>query len=169
MRTFTITLAVVLTLLAGCTDTPTSDEGASPVVGQMAPDFTQADTSGKPVTLSSFRGKVVSIDFWASWCGPCVAAVPHLKELWEQHRDKGLVVLSVSLDASLVNWRAFIRANQLGWTHVADGKYWNNAVARQYGVYSIPAMYLVGRDGKIVAKATDGFVLDEETVQRALD
>ncbi|HVZ38245.1 MAG TPA: TlpA disulfide reductase family protein [Candidatus Kapabacteria bacterium] len=162
-------LVLILLLLSACSDTTsTNGPDGTPAIGTQAPGFTQNDTSGQPVSLSQFRGKVVLIDFWASWCPPCVAEVPNIKALWQKYKDQGLVVLSVSLDKSLDAWKTFIRLNELQWYQVADGRYWDNAVARLYSVYDIPAMYLVGRDGRIVAGTPNGGAVDEQTIANAL-
>ncbi|MBS1912500.1 MAG: TlpA family protein disulfide reductase [Bacteroidetes bacterium] len=168
-RSIPVLLALTLLWLSACGDSiSTNGPGGTPAIGSQAPDFTQNDTSGRPVSLHQFRGKVVLIDFWASWCPPCVAEVPNVKALWEKYRDQGLVVLSVSLDKSLDAWKIFIHLNGLQWYQVADGEYWDNAVARLYSVYEIPSMYLVGRDGRIMAGTPDGGILDEQTIANAL-
>lgn len=162
-------LALLVPLVAGCTYAVSMDATTdSRIIGSTAPDFTQNDTSGSPISLSQFRGKVVLIDFWASWCQPCVMEIPYIKQLWQNHRDQGLVVLSVSLDKSLEAWKVYIRLNDLDWYHVADGNYWNNAVARLYNITSIPSMYLIGRDGTVIAATPNGDVMDEQTITHAL-
>jgi peroxiredoxin len=121
-------------------------------IGVEAPDFTMNDFDGKPVMLSSLRGKVVMIDFWASWCGPCRQENPNVVKLYNQYHSKGFEILGVSLDKDKESWAKAIKDDQLSWIHVSDLQYWQNAVARLYGVNSIPQTYLLDKDGKIIAK-----------------
>lgn len=121
-------------------------------VGVEAPDFTMNDTEDKPVKLSSLRGKVVMIDFWASWCAPCRQENPNVVKLYNQYHAKGFEIIGVSLDKDKTNWIQAIKDDQLSWIHVSDLQYWQNAVARLYGVNAIPQTYLLDKDGKIIAK-----------------
>lgn len=130
-------------------------------IGVQAGDFTQPDTAGVPVSLSSFRGKWVLIDFWASWCAPCRAESPVLKQAYEAFKSKNFDILAVSLDFNRANWLKAIKDDGLPWHHVSDLKYWKNAVAVQYGVVSAPQNVLVNPSGKIVAKNLRGDELKE--------
>lgn len=120
-------------------------------VGAQAPDFTMNDPEGKPIQLSSLRGKVVLIDFWASWCGPCRQENPNVVKLYQQYHDKGFEILGVSLDRTQDEWVKAIQDDQLTWVHVSDLQFWQSSAARLYGVNSIPKTYLLDKDGKIIA------------------
>jgi peroxiredoxin len=125
-------------------------------VGSEAIDFTQNDTTGKPVSLTSFRGKYVLIDFWASWCKPCRMENPNVVTAYNKFKGKNFTVLGVSLDKARENWIQAIKDDGLAWTQVSDLQFWNNAVARKYKVESIPQNFLVDPKGKIVGKNLRG-------------
>ncbi|HET9056755.1 MAG TPA: TlpA disulfide reductase family protein [Chitinophagaceae bacterium] len=125
-------------------------------VGTEAIDFTQADTSGNPVTLSSFRGKYVLVDFWASWCGPCRYENPNVVAAFNEYKGKNFTILGVSLDKRKEPWLQAIKDDGLTWTHVSDLKFWNNEVAMLYKISSIPQNILIDPSGKIVAKNLRG-------------
>jgi peroxiredoxin len=129
-------------------------------VGSEAMDFTQNDTSGKPISLSSFKGKYVLVDFWASWCKPCRMENPNLLEAYERFKEKNFTVLGVSLDRSREAWIKAIQDDRLGWAQVSDLKFWNNAVAMQYRIQQIPQNVLIDPNGKIVGKNLRGADLD---------
>ena len=129
-------------------------------VGSDAMDFTQNDTTGKPVTLSSFKGKYVLVDFWASWCKPCRMENPNVVAAFKKFKTKNFAVLSVSLDKARDPWIEAIKQDNLTWTHVSDLKYWNNDVAVKYKIQSIPQNFLVDPNGKIVAKNLHGAELE---------
>lgn len=121
-------------------------------IGVEAPDFTMNDQDGNPFTLSSLRGKVVLIDFWAAWCGPCRQENPNVVKIYEEFNSKGFEILGVSLDRTREDWIQAIKDDKLTWKHVSDLQYWQNTAARLYGVNSIPQTYLLDKDGKIIAK-----------------
>ena len=127
-------------------------------VGAMAMDFTQNDTLNVPVSLSSFKGKSVLIDFWASWCGPCRQENPNVVKAFQAYKAKGFTVLGVSLDQpdAKDKWMKAIHDDNLTWTQVSDLKYWDNQVAKQYGIQAIPQNFLVDPSGKIIAKNIRG-------------
>jgi peroxiredoxin len=133
-------------------------------VGTKALDFTQPDTTGKPVALSSFRGRYVLVDFWASWCGPCRAENPNVVESYVKFKEKNFTVLGVSLDkqGAKDSWIAAIKKDNLTWTHVSDLQHWNNAAAQLYHVGSIPFNILVNPEGKIIAKNLRGPALQSK-------
>jgi peroxiredoxin len=133
-------------------------------VGNTAADFVQNDTSGMPVKLSSFRGKYVLIDFWASWCGPCRKENPNLVKNYQAYKRKGFDILGVSLDreGDRNEWLKAIHDDNLTWTHVSDLKHETNEVAVRYGIKSIPQNLLLDPQGKIIAKNIRGEALTKK-------
>lgn len=131
-------------------------------VGSEAMDFSQPDTEGKSVSLSSFRGKYVLIDFWASWCGPCRNENPNVVENYKKFKAKNFTILGVSLDrpGQKDKWLDAIKEDNLTWTHVSDLQFWSNAAAKLYRVSSIPQNFLVDPQGKIIAKNLRGPALE---------
>jgi peroxiredoxin len=134
-------------------------------IGAMAPDFEQADTLGHPVKLSSFRGKYILLDFWASWCGPCRQENPNVVKAFNRFKNKNFTIIGVSLDKreSVFAWLNAIKSDHLGgWTQLSDLKFWNNAVAQLYFVQSIPKNFLIDPAGKIIAQDLRGDDLETE-------
>jgi peroxiredoxin len=131
-------------------------------IGSMAIDFEQNDTAGKPVSFSSFKGKYVLVDFWASWCKPCRIENPNVVNAYNKFKSKNFTILGVSLDQNKDAWVKAIEKDNLTWTHVSDLASWNNAVAQLYRVQSIPQNFLVDPTGKIVAKDLRGEELEKK-------
>jgi peroxiredoxin len=128
-------------------------------IGSEAPDFTLTDDSGKNVSLSSFKGKYLLLDFWAAWCRPCRIENPHIVEAYKKYNSKGFDVFGVSLDQNESQWHQAIKQDGLLWSQVRDV---NNEVATLYKVSAIPLSFLLDKDGKIIAKNLRGSALEEK-------
>lgn len=125
-----------------------SEEGVS--VGDIAPDFIAPDINGNTQALYTSLGKYTLIDFWASWCGPCRVDSPNLVKIHETYKDKGLAVIGVSIDKDKESWQKAIASDKLAWTHVSYLKRWDDPIAKQYGVKSIPTLFLLDNEGKVI-------------------
>lgn len=161
-------LALCLLFAVGCkrdASSPTADATRiGTAIGDQAPSFTQNNPAGVPVSLRSFRGKVVLLDFWATWCGPCIAQMPAVKKLWQEYRSKDMVIIGISLDDDAAAWKRYIEKEGIDWVHTGDGRGWDNAVAQTYRVTSIPRTFLIDKNGTIV-----GMNLSDAQLRTAID
>jgi thiol-disulfide isomerase/thioredoxin len=133
--------------------------------GKPIAGFSQADTSGKQISLESFKGQYVLIDFWASWCGPCRAENPNVVRTFEKYKNKNFTVLGISLDKDKQKWIDAVAADGLNWTQLSDLNSWGNAVAVQFGIQSIPANYLLDPKGNLIGKNLRGSALEYKLMQ----
>jgi peroxiredoxin len=125
-------------------------------VGATAPDFTLNDVNGNPVTMSTVKGKLKIIDFWASWCGPCRLNNPALKKLYDEYHSRGLEIIGVSLDHNKANWEKAIEKDGLEWINVSSLKAWDCEVAKMYDVKGVPALYILDKNNRIIATGLRG-------------
>lgn len=133
---------------------------AMPGVGDpMEIKFTSTD--GEEIDLAAMKDKVVLVDFWATWCGPCVAEMPHVISTYEKYKDAGFEVVGISLDSEKPALDAFIAENKMTWPQYFDGEGWGNKIAKEFGITGIPATFLIGKDGKIAATNLRGNALEE--------
>jgi len=128
----------------------------------VKPSFTLPDRDGKNLSLASLKGKVVLVDFWASWCGPCRKENPNLVKAYAKYHDKGFEIIGVSLDDKKENWLKAIDADKLVWLHASDLKGWKSDLAAEYGIRSIPTSFLVDTEGKIIGKDLRGDLLEKK-------
>jgi len=129
-------------------------------VGMTAPGFSLPDVNGTTVTLNSFKGKYVLVDFWASWCPPCRQENPNVVKVYNAYKDRNFTVVGVSLDKKKEAWLEAIKADGLNWTQVSDLKFWESAVVPLYGINSIPTNMLLDPQGKILAIGLRGEALE---------
>ncbi|MDH5609980.1 MAG: TlpA family protein disulfide reductase [Cyclobacteriaceae bacterium] len=134
-------------------------------IGADAPEISLPTPEGEVLTLSSLRGNYVLIDFWASWCRPCRAENPNVVRLYNQYKDKNFEILGVALDRTRDAWLEAIEADGLTWKHVSDIKYYNCQAALDYSISAIPATYLIGPEGKIIAKGLRGPSLEAKLAE----
>jgi peroxiredoxin len=129
-------------------------------IGVVAPEIALPNPNGDTIQLTSLRGKYVLLDFWASWCRPCRVENPTLVKNYQKYHEKGFEIYQVSLDKKKESWVEAIEKDRLDWVHVSDLKYWNSSAAQLYKVQSIPASYLLDKNGKIIAKNLRGDALE---------
>lgn len=120
-------------------------------IGDQAPDLVLKGINGGNIQLSDFKGKVVLIDFWASWCAPCRKANPKLENLYQKYKSNDFIVLGVSLDSKETSWKSAVKKDKLTYPQVIDTKNWNSKIVQAYGVDNLPASFLIDGKGKIIA------------------
>jgi thiol-disulfide isomerase/thioredoxin len=141
------------------------DRYAKVAGGTVAPDFTFNTPEGKPLALSSFKGKITLVDFWASWCGPCRKENPNVLRMYKKYHDKGFEILGVSLDEEKEKWVAAIKKDGLPWQQVSDLKGWSSQACALYGIDAIPFTVLLDKEGKIIGKSLRGPALESKLAE----
>ncbi len=136
--------------------------------GKVFPDFAEQDLNGKPLSISNYKGKVVLLDFWATWCGPCLAELPNVVAAYKKYHDRGFEIIGISLDRENAREKLveFTKNREMPWPQFYDGKYWENKLSTRYGIHSIPATFLLDGEGREKAKNLSGAALDEELEKR---
>jgi thiol-disulfide isomerase/thioredoxin/ankyrin repeat protein len=129
-------------------------------IGKPAPDFARTDLDGNPISLAALRGRVVLIDFWATWCGPCIGELPHLKRVAKAFADKPFTLLSISLDDDVEAAKRMIKQKDMAWSHVLEGGWGENELPALYGVMGIPQLFLIDQQGRISARSLRGHDID---------
>ena len=171
--------------LAGCRNDDTSCRKSLTLVGKLIEEITGKKvippkdkglgkaldmkftaTDGTEVDLAKMKGKVVLIDFWATWCGPCVAEIPNVKKTYEKLHSKGFEIIGISLDSNEDKLTQFIKKKEMPWPQYFDGKGWKNKISTKHGIRSIPAMWLVDKEGNLVDKKARSDL--EEKVEKLL-
>jgi len=138
----------------------TKEIQAGLVKGMKFPGFSEKDVTGKPLSPDNYKGRVVLIDFWATWCGPCVGELPNVLASYEKHHDKGFEIIGISLDQDEGKLTSFLKEKKITWQQYFDGQGWGNKLAVKYGIDSIPATYLLDGEGKILGKNLRGEALE---------
>jgi peroxiredoxin len=161
-------ILIVILLLSGSTISTLSAQSIGLEPGNKSPEIKLPTIKGDTVALSSLKGKLVLIDFWATWCAPCVEEQHELSMLYNKYKQeaftngKGFEIYGVSLDAKKANWENFIITNKINWIQVSDLKFWRSPVARNYNIQGLPFNILMDGNGIILAKNLHGLELEKE-------
>ena len=129
--------------------------------GTKFPDFEGKDLSGQPTSVAGYKGKIVLLDFWATWCGPCVGELPNVLATYEKHHADGFEIIGISLDQDKEKLTTFLQQRKIPWRQIFDGKGWESRLALDYGIQSIPATFLLDGAGQIIGKDLRGKALED--------
>jgi peroxiredoxin len=131
-------------------------------LGHIAPNFNLLDSTGKIIKLSDYRGKIVLLDFWASWCQPCRKENPNILKIHQEYQSKGLIIIGVSIDTKKESWLKAIQKDNLAWLQIIDDKGWESRTAKNYDIKAIPLNFILDKEGKIIAKNVFGKELEKQ-------
>ena len=138
--------------------------------GKPVPDFSATDLDGNPISLQDYRGKVVLLDFWGVWCGPCIAEMPNVKKVYDTYKDQGFDIIGITLDSDEAELRDYIKENDLQWRQVFSGKAWrDDPLAQQYNITGVPSQWLIDRDGTLISHKARGEDLEPLVVEALKD
>ena len=135
-------------------------EPVSALLGQPVPDFSATDLDGKPISLEQYSGKIILLDFRATWSGPCLEDTPHVKKVYDAYKDKGFDIIGISLDNDEKMLREHLNKHDIPWRQVYSGKRWQSPIPQQYGIRNIPAGWLIDRDGTLISQQANGSLLE---------
>lgn len=141
----------------------------SEAVGKIVSDFSATDLDSKPISLQQYRGKVVLLDFWAVWYGPCIGEMPNVKRVYDTYKDQGFDVIGVSLDTDETRLRNYLKKNNISWRQIFSGQKWKSPLAQQYHIQTIPAPWLIARDGTLISREAKGVKLERLVVEALRD
>ena len=141
----------------------------SEAIGKVVSDFSATDLDGKPISLQQYRGKVLLLDFWAVWYGPCIGEMPNVKRVYDTYKDQGFDVIGVSLDTDETRLRNYLKKNNIPWRQIFSGKKWKSPLAQQYHIQTIPAPWLIARDGTLISREAKGVKLERLVVEALRD
>ena len=137
--------------------------------GTKFPDFAEKDLQGNPLSVAKYEGKLVLVDFWATWCGPCVGELPSVIKAYNKHHADGFEIIGISLDQDEQKLKSFLKAKEIPWVQYFDGKGWQNKLAAKYGIDSVPATFLLDGDGKIIGQDLRGEALEDALAKALTD
>ena len=137
--------------------------------GTKFPDFAEKDLQGNPLSVAKYKGKLVLVDFWATWCGPCVGELPSVIKAYNKHHVDGFEIIGISLDMDEQKLKSFLKTKEIPWAQYFDGKGWQNKLAAKYGIQSVPATFLLDGDGKIIGQDLRGEALEEALAKALID
>ena len=135
-------------------------EPVQALLGKPVPDFSATDLDGKPISIEQYRGKVVLLDFRATWSGACLEDTPNVKKIYDAYKDKGFDIIGISLDNDEKRLRDHLKKHEIPWRQVYSGKRWDSPIAQQYGIRNVPSGWLIDRDGTLISQQASGVLLE---------
>ena len=139
------------------------------LIGRHIADFSTTDLDGNPISLQQYRGKVVLLDFWAVWCGPCIGEMPNVRKVYDAYKNMGFDVIGVSLDTDESELRQYLEVCNIPWRQIFSGEGWQSPLAKQYGIHGVPSAWLIDREGKLISYQARGTTLWQLVAEAAKD